>query len=887
MENSMKRTRDEFEEVDSRGGQYEGSGFNNFEAKRQHIDPAQELTNNICKDIRRLGETGDVENLVADTNYITNPIVAEFEKMDTLRNAILPTIYALITEQPHKISAISNLVLICNAKNFVVAKYVIEYLHSKVQSLLDSKKGSPFNHIKNILKFLSTLTPIIEDYGIIQIYKQFLNFAIDLQKDKEARDGVAQEIYYNVLIAIPYLLSNDKSDEMKNHVNDLVELATTFKIVYQPASVLFPFDARFNNFELPYVPRQMVDLILPALLSLQKQEWNFELFLDFKPFLDPVIESSLANNSISSELIKHKLPQFSLPTLDKESFQLDSIDKLWQDNPRYLFQVYNNTTSYETVPPIESYYGLFFKDIAFDILTNLSFNKNETAIELSILDMFFNQKLFAPPGTSIDQLNEIEKDNELGANDPRLSTWKIEDVAVESILTMIFQLPAPLEVEMYYYSVLISCCRESPESIAPVFGRAIRFLYNHLESLDYELKLRFLDWMSIQLSNFEFSWKWEEWVEDSKKYKDLKFHPKKNFIKNLIAKEIRLSNKKRIKDSFVDVVEDQVVNLDEFYQYLDISMVPDVKEYILEYDTALYGGSEDKLKELFERKQELLAAKSTLTAQDEIFFNFTNSELPFHETGSKVYDFILTHWKSNSDFNDLYKSVLEEVDAPNRERFAINLIFQTYAYIGSRSIYSVVSILSRDINKLKFLSGATIDYVGEEAQFEDLHLTEDQKQERQVWIIDAIFRIWIHRPQVVFLILEYLIEFGIVNPKYLLQKALESNLIIDNVSCMESINRVLANSKLKDLILQLSSGIISNLNKLEHPTDKPVAIEEIAETNAAEVDKQWLFYEYLGLLKSYFRKYISQDVDYADEIKEIFTQLENVPAREEVLSWFN
>lgn len=887
MENSMKRTRDEFEDDDSHGGQFEGSRFNNFESKRQHIDPEQELTNNICKDIRRLGETGDVENLIADTNYISNPIVAEFEKMDTLRNAILPTIYALITEQPHKISAISNLVLICNAKNFVVAKYVIEYLHSKIQSLLDSQKGSPFNHIKNVLKFLSTLIPIIEDYSIIQIYKQFLNFAIDLQKGKETRDGVAQEIYYNVLIAIPYLFSNDESDELKIHVDELIGLATNFKIVYQPASVLFPFDSRFNNFDLPYGPRQMVDLILPALLNLKQNEWNFDLFLDFKPFLDPVLESCLANNSISSELVKHKLPQFSLPTITDDSFKPDSIDKLWQEDPRYLFQVYNNTTTYETVPPIETYYGLFFKDIAFDILTNLSFNKNETAIELSILDMFFNQKLFAPPGTSIDQLNEIDKDNALGTNNPPLSTWKIEDVAVESILTMIFQLPATLEVEMYYYAVLISCCRESTESIAPVFGRAIRFLYNNLECLDYELKLRFLDWMSIQLSNFEFSWKWDEWVEDSKKYKNLKYHPKKNFIKNLIAKEIRLSNKKRIKDSFVEVVDDQINNLEEFYQYLDVSMVPDVKGYILEYDTKLYGGSEEKLKELIEQKQEQLSAKNSVSAQDEIFFNFTNSELPFNETGSKVYDFILAHWKSNTEFNELYKSVLADIEVPNPERFAINLILQTYAYIGSRSIYSVVSILSRDINKLKFLSGAPIDYVGEEPRFEDLHLTEEQKQDRQIWIIDAIFRIWIHQPQVVFLILEYLIEFGFIKPNYLLQKALESNLIIDNVSCMESINRILANYKQKDLIFQLAKGIITNLNKLELPNDEPVSIDELNDTNAAEVDKQWLFYEYLGLLKSYFRKYVYHDKDSADEIKKIFNQLENVPTKEEILSWFN
>ena len=84
------------------------------------------------------------------------------------------------------------------------------------------------------------------------------------------------------------------------------------------------------------------------------------------------------------------------------------------------------------------------------------------------------------------------------------------------------------------------------------------------------------------------------------------------------------------------------MNLDEFYQYLDISMVPDVKSYIISYDTELYGESlRDTLIQLYEQKQEQLNSKSNIGAQNEIFFNFTNSELPFHETASKVYDFIL------------------------------------------------------------------------------------------------------------------------------------------------------------------------------------------------------------------------------------------------------
>ena len=73
-------------------------------------------------------------------------------------------------------------------------------------------------------------------------------------------------------------------------------------------------------------------------------------------------------------------------------------------------------------------------------------------------------------------------------------------------------------------------------------------------------------------------------------------------------------------------------------------MVPDVKSYIISYDTELYGESlRDTLIQLYEQKQEQLNSKSNIGAQNEIFFNFTNSELPFHETASKVYDFILTH----------------------------------------------------------------------------------------------------------------------------------------------------------------------------------------------------------------------------------------------------
>lgn len=121
--------------------------------------------------------------------------------------------------------------------------------------------------------------------------KQLLQFAIDLQGGSEKRNGIAQEIYYNVLIATPYLLSNDKSEELHGYLNDIIELADKFPIIEPDSNTLIqPFDNKMENFEIPYQPKKMVSLILPALKKLQADDWQLKLFLDFGPFLEPILK---------------------------------------------------------------------------------------------------------------------------------------------------------------------------------------------------------------------------------------------------------------------------------------------------------------------------------------------------------------------------------------------------------------------------------------------------------------------------------------------------------------------------------------------------------------------------------------------------------------------
>lgn len=978
MENPGKRSRDEFEDAPG-----------DFDGKRQHNDPVLELVSNICKDIRRLGENANLNAQIDDISYISNPIVAEFEKIDKLREAVLSTLYAVVVEQPHKIPNVAVLITVCDAKNFLVAKYVVEYFHTRAQELLalqelqngaetvakvaeehaEVNKGTEnangddamavegqngddaaakagneeieriflvpesagtFNDLKSVFKFLASLNHIIAEGAVFAIFKEALNVATRLQNASEGRNGTAEQLFYNVLIALPYFFSNDFSELSVQQANEIVELATQFPMVEtadKPLSVLDPFDSKNGNFEVPYHPKKTINLILPAIQALQGEDKSWSefrnlLFLNFKDLVDPIMNEALQSNTISNTLVRHLLPQLAFPDIEKlKNYEPKGrIDQLWKNHPRLLFSVYNHNSLVETVPPVETYTGLFFKDLSFDILTNMSFNQKEASIQLCILDLFCNRDLFSPPGSSMDQLTMIATDNRNGENVPPLSTWKIEDVAVESILTMIFQLPQALHYEIYYYTVLISCCRESPESIAPVFGRAIRFFYSNLEMFDYELKIRYMDWMTTQISNFDFSWKWDEWVSDSKLYRNLQFHPKRNFIKNLIAKEVRLSNKSRIKDTFVAMLpqddgDARLTALDEFYQYLDISLLPNATDFAIDYDYSLYGGNNESLRNTIvssvQQKIEANRDKPLVSPQEELIYDYSNPLLPLSEVANKLYDFITANWRSNEQFRTMVSETVEAIKSSvvdvDFDRVFVNLLFQTYAYIGSRSIYSVVSILNRDVVKLKYIAGMEVtdaDYKqsGNDYKFPDLELGPGDFAKRQDWIVALILRVWVHQPQVAFLILEYLVEFGVLKPEFLIRKALEFdyNLIISNVSCMESINRVLSGrskgDNFKDEMLLVFTLIAENMNNIvrELNSEKSEVIQitkEFSDEQADDldlmkkIDLQWLFYEYRGLLKTYLRKFNSELGSFREEIASILQNIQNEPVNHDVTEW--
>ena len=229
-----------------------------------------------------------------------------------------------------------------------------------------------------------------------------------------------------------------------------------------------------------------------------------------------------------SDAPKHSLPPISIP---------DTVVA----GPRSLFpEVYFSVYASQdvaSVPSVTNAAASLIRDAALDTINILDFNRHVTARHLIEIDCFFAPRTFATRATPFDRLRDIE---------PPKSTWKPEDVVVDAVFSQLFLLPNPEHKLVYYHSVLTEACKLAPAAIAPSLGRAIRYLYRNVYRLDLELVNRFMDWFSHHLSNFGFTWKWTEWVED---VLQPDIHPSKAFITGAIDKEIRLSFAQRIKNT--------------------------------------------------------------------------------------------------------------------------------------------------------------------------------------------------------------------------------------------------------------------------------------------------------------------------------------------------
>lgn len=356
---------------------------------------------------------------------------------------------------------------------------------------------------------------LLENDGVFPLLNELFSRAVDLQT-AFTDDGLGLELIKIIQLTIVYLMASSASG-FEQQASALLENTDVVASAPHPLLPLvdpYPGSKEVNDHE----PQSVIGLLQKQLSDEAANGWPLASVPRPWKFL-------LAQNP-EDQGPKHALPAIELPTT--------VTSKIRPRLPEVYFSVYADQER-ETVPSTKNISSVIFRDALVDTINMLDYNRNAAAKFLIDLDTFFAPDTFAKRGTPFDKLKELPEDS---------STWKPEDVLVDAVFSQLLQLPNSEHKLVYFHSVLTEACKIAPAAIAPCLGRAIRYLYKNLGDMDLELQARFTDWFTHHLSNFGFTWKWTEWVDDV----ELSFaHPQKAFIAGVLEKEIRLSVVGRIR----------------------------------------------------------------------------------------------------------------------------------------------------------------------------------------------------------------------------------------------------------------------------------------------------------------------------------------------------
>ncbi|CAI7583248.1 unnamed protein product [Penicillium pancosmium] len=441
--------------------------------------------------------------------------VADHYEDEELRDTLVNISLDLVLEQPMKIPFVAAVTLATHNLKPELSAEVLKKASNLLQKHIDS--GS-WREVKLLIRFLGSLQAIFEGDGIFPLLEEFFARAADLQS-ASSEDLLGLELVKVILFTIPYVMSSpatgfeaqasallEKTDIIASTPHALVDLVNTFS------------------------PDENKEAAGPSVIGLMQSQLQAEAGQGWELKCLPRPWKSVQEESEE---------QKPFEVVTKVPFPQITVPSAVPNGPRPLFpevylSVYAEQEIY-TVPPISDITSSIVRDALVDTINLLDFNRVATAKYLIDIDCYFTPYTFVKRATPFDRMRDLAGEGQ---------SWKPEDVAVDAVFSQLYQLPTPEHKLVYYHSVLTECCKIAPAAIAPSLGRAIRYLYNHLETMDLELSNRFLDWFAHHLSNFGFTWKWSEWVDNLELPA---IHPKMAFIHGALDKEIRLSFAQRIK----------------------------------------------------------------------------------------------------------------------------------------------------------------------------------------------------------------------------------------------------------------------------------------------------------------------------------------------------
>ncbi|CAI8510140.1 Nuclear cap-binding protein complex subunit 1 [Pichia kudriavzevii] len=463
----------EKESARSESEQAHGQEAYNPKRQRQTLNNAElERAQGLCQSLQTLGDV-PYEVKVLYTQG-TETIVYLWHD-DNFRNSILRYFGAVIIDMPHKANLFSGLILLANAKMSKVGEDVIQWLKARLVEVFDDIRGDSmevsdslgnngeegemrcmksWNRVILIFRMFGLLSPMIQDFeSIVKLAKDLIDYSIQLQNGSEERVALAELLYYEMLISLPYCLANEKGNKCKEQLKKIIESAKQFNVRVSEGDEKFKPIVQDAG-ELVAMSEILKDT--PQVVDSYLDEMN--LFYDVSHVVDPLIRTVLAEKKLVEEkseiqegeneqegnqngpeieekvehtgqekdeektddviFATHTVGTIEIPSaelLDQIS-QLDKYasiaDTLWK-HPRYVLNIFpyerqRQELDFDTLPPAKSYASMLLNDVLNCTLINMEYNRVVVSKQILNYPLYFNEKAFCKPNSPLDKLMIID-----------------------------------------------------------------------------------------------------------------------------------------------------------------------------------------------------------------------------------------------------------------------------------------------------------------------------------------------------------------------------------------------------------------------------------------------------------------------------------------------
>jgi len=714
---------------------YSPAANNDGNAKRQRLlglDDEELTEEKLQLALFSLGETTD-GNLVQNLRDLCTSLCNDLSKHKKTIMAILNQCIQLL---PERLTIYTTLIGLLHTSVITFGSDLLDTIVSALKDFLDKNQ---FEMVFRYVRFLSDLTNVklVSTSSLIALYETLLQTTNETNIPQ-----VRSDFYVScILTSLPY---SGKTLAEKNNPDIVRLLHTIDKYIYKRSKIHVPILQVWTSTE-PHPQEEHLDCLWAQIKRLNQDEWvESQIFRPYYAYAETLFSDASAS-------IFQDLPSIILPS---------HSDSIVYPLPKIVFRMFDYTDVPEqfVLPGAHAIERYLIEDEIANIIHTYHTERKDCA----------------------KYLTAMRANNKIPLN----------YMIVEVIFGLLFQLPRSPHVDLFYGSLLLELCKLQPSTLPPVLVQAVEMIFERLSTMKTSCIERFVKWFSYHLSNFQFTWAWQDWLEC---LNDNPESPKIKFIRETLQRCMRLSFHQRV----IDIVPEP------FYK-----LVPNKPSPVFKYEEAdppLFGSEYAQI--ITKKIRERAAAEEILRILNTVPNPSKDETAPVTSSSS-------TTTTNNADLT--YTMV------------QIDLFVSSLLWVGSKSFTHSFAAL---------------------AKYHQLFKVLIETEEQQIQVLKSMFEVWTNHQQMMVVLVDKLVKTQIVECSAVANWIFSSevgseltNFYIWEIltSTIEKMNRQVEKyqNEINDLRRQLNlsaavSSMISN-NNVSQPTtneenEKPVESEKTEE----------------------------------------------------------